>query len=315
MRQQTEDGYAISVRELVVRFGRVVALDGVDLQVPKGAVYGIVGTNGAGKSTLLDVLSGLVRPSSGGVRVLGMDPISDAPRIRRRVGVVPQEVSLEERLTGRENLEYFGRLLDVPEEQLVPRVDELISFMGLEERQNDRVETYSVGMKRKIHFACSMVHSPELILADEPMVGFDPRTRREVAEMILELNRTRGVTVVLTTHDLTDARDICSEVSVLHRGSVVARGTWFELSSRIPAKLLVKGMVTGRRADLVSAAKPYGVSEAVGGFEIQVPSVSEAFALVKRIEGLGITPGSIAFEIPPEEVFETLTRDEAGDGS
>jgi len=304
MRQQTEDGYAISVRELVVRFGGVVALDGVDLQVPKGAVYGIVGTNGAGKSTLLDVLSGLVRPSSGEVRVLGI-----------RVGVVPQEVSLEERLTGRENLEYFGRLLDVPEEQLVPRVDELISFMGLEERQNDRVETYSVGMKRKIHFACSMVHSPELILADEPMVGFDPRTRREVAEMILELNRTRGVTVVLTTHDLTDARDICSEVSVLHRGSVVARGTWFELSSRIPAKLLVKGMVTGRRADLVSAAKPYGVSEAVGGFEIQVPSVSEAFALVKRIEGLGITPGSIAFEIPPEEVFETLTRDEAGDGS
>ena len=127
--------------------------------------------------------------------------------------------------------------------------------------------------------------------------------------MIVELNQSQGVTVLLTTHDLSDARDICNRVSVLHQGSVVASGTWFDLSSRIPARLVVRGVEVARREDIVSAAGAYRVSDVVGGFEIHIPSVSEAFRVARKIESFGITPGSLAFGIPPEEVFETLTRD------
>ncbi len=303
---------AVSVVDLTVNFGKVQALGSINLEVKRGEVFGIVGTNGAGKSTLIDVLSGMVKPSSGRIRVLGLDPIHQAAKLRRIIGVIPQETSVEERLTAEENLRYFGRLLDVPSDTLGERVDGLIRFMGLLERKDDPVETYSVGMKKKVHFACSMVHSPRLIMVDEVTAGFDPTTKREVEKLILEMNRDRGITCLLTTHDLSDASRLCDRLAVLHRGRVVSQGTWAEISSATRAKLLIRGVPKreeGRLADLVSPRK---VLSTVGGLQVLVQSRSDAFSVASLLEANGIRPSSISFEVPPDEVFDVLTQDTEG---
>ena len=298
---------AIDVSDLSVNFGRVEALKGISLGVKKGEIFGVVGTNGAGKSTLIDVLSGMVKPSSGTVRVLGMDPIRQAGRLRKIIGVVPQEIILEEKLTAQENLEYFGRLLDVPGRDLKGKVEEMIRFMGLWERKDDLVESYSVGMKKKVHFSCSLIHSPRLILVDEVTAGFDPRTKREAMKLIIEMNRVSQITCLLTTHDLSDARSICDRLAVLHRGDVVAQGTWDEITSVSEAKLVVKGISRDHGERLKTVLSPRCVTETVGGFEIVVSSQSDGFKLAGLLERNGVQASSISFEVPPEEMFDKLT--------
>jgi len=303
---------AASVVNLTVNFGKVQALSNINLEIKKGEIFGIVGTNGAGKSTLIDVLSGIVKPSSGTIRVLGLDPIHQAATLRRIIGVISQETSVEERLTAEENLRYFGRLLDVPSDILGERVDGLIRLMGLLERKDDPVETYSVGMKKKVHFACSMVHSPQLIMVDEVTAGFDPRTKREVEKMILEMNRQRGITCLLTTHDLSDASRLCDRLAVLHRGRVVSQGTWGEISSATQAKLLIKGVPKAEEGRLAHLVSPRKIISTVGGVQVLVQSRSDAFAVASLLEANGVEAYSISFEAPPDEVFDVLTQDKEG---
>jgi len=305
---------AIEVDSVTVSFRGRKALDGVDLRVRSGEIFGVVGTNGAGKSTLIDVLSGMVRPSGGKARVLGMDPIKEAGRLRKVIGVVPQEMSLEERLSARENLVYFGRLLDMPGKEAAARAEKLIRFMGLWDRRDDLVERYSFGMKKKVHFACSLVHSPRLILVDEATAGFDPRTKREVGRFIVEMNEEEGTTVLLTTHDLSDARSMCDRLVVLHRGRVVAEGTWDEISAVSEAKLLIQGVGRGEKPRVEKAVSPRAVRDILGGFEIEVSSQDDGFQVARLLEKAGLTPSSISFEVPPEEMFEKLTEDLEGEG-
>jgi ABC-2 type transport system ATP-binding protein len=304
----------VDVEGLSVKFGKVTALDNMEMKVRKGEIFGIVGTNGAGKSTLIEVLSGMVRPSSGRVRVLGLDPIRQVGQLRRAIGVVPQETSLEEKLTAWENLTYFARLMDLPRDRLRPRVEEMIRFMGLWERKDDLIEEYSVGMKKRVHLACSLIHSPELILVDEPNAGFDPGTRREVTGLITEMNKTRGISCVLATHDLADARSICDRLAVLHQGRMVSQGTWQEITSGSEAKLVVKGISQDGEGRLRSLITLDRVREIVGGYEVLVPSATEAFKLAGLLEKNGVGAASISFEVRPEEMFDRLTG-RPGDGS
>lgn len=304
---------AVEVKGLSVSFRGTTALNAIDLEVREGEVYGVVGTNGAGKSTLIDVLSGMVKPSAGSARVLGLDPIREAGELRRRIGVVSQEISLEEKLTAWENLQYFGRLLDVPRPDLEDRMQEMIRFMDLWERRDDLVETYSVGMKKKVHFACSMVHSPEMIMIDEATAGFDPITKRETEELIARMNGEMGITVLLTTHDLAEARSLCDRIAVLHAGEIVGQGTWDQVTSPYPAKLLIEGISREARSKVEETLEAGLLERTAMGFEVAVSSQDEAFRLAGELQARGIESSSISYEVPLDSMFRNLTDGEDED--
>ncbi len=312
MNEGRDPGPAIDVSGLSVSFGKIRALDGIDLKVRRGEIFGIVGTNGAGKSTLVDVLSGMVKPSTGRVMVLGLNPIKETSELRKAIGVVAQETSVEEKLTALENMVYFGRLLDMPSQAARLRAEELTAFFGLADRKDDPVETYSAGMKRKVHLACSIMHMPGLIIIDEAMAGFDPVTKREVERMLLEMNSSRGITCLLTTHDLAEARAICDRLAVFHRGKVVAQGSWKEISSTSDATLLIKGVPRQDRSRVAGIIAPRTVSDDIGGFRIAVCSQAEAFEVAGLLEKGGIRPSSISFEVPTDDVFEALIGGSGG---
>jgi ABC-2 type transport system ATP-binding protein len=297
---------AIDVRGLSVSFGGFPALEGVDLQVGIGEIHGVVGANGAGKSTLIEVLSGLVKPSSGSVSVLGLNPIRHSGKLRTLVGVASQETSLEEKLSALENLRYFGRLLEVPGRELQERAEQLIRFMGLWDRRDDRLETYSVGMKRKVHLACSLVHEPRVLLVDEAAAGLDPMIREDVTRLVVEMARDRDMTVLLSTHDLDDARDICDRISMLHRGRMISRGSWEEISSLYKARLILRGVSVRDRLRVVEVFQGR-VTEDIGGLQVEVPSLSEAYRAVQELEQKGIRVASVSYEVPPGRIFKGLT--------
>jgi len=222
---------ALIVRSASKRFGDTAALDGVDLDVERGAWIGLLGPNGAGKTTLVRAITGLVRLDHGSIDVLGerVQPIH--PRsgdVRRRIGLVPQEVAVHPTLTARENLLAYGRLHGVTRAKVGAKVDEALSWTGLEARADALVRGFSGGMKRRLNIAASVLHDPELLLLDEPTVGVDPQSRERIWTMLGEL-RDRGTTLVLTTHQLDEAQRVCQRIIVVDGGRVIAAGTFDEL--------------------------------------------------------------------------------------
>jgi ABC-2 type transport system ATP-binding protein len=218
---------AVMVRDLVCAFGDRRALDGLTFEVRRGDCLGLLGPNGAGKTTAIRILSTLCRPTAGEVRVLGLDPVRDAPGIRARIGVVPQEIALYDALTGRENLEFFGRLYGL-RAKLRQRADRALAQAGLADRAGDRVSTYSGGMKRRLNIVAALLHEPELVFLDEPTVGVDPQSRNHVFAMVEEL-RAAGTTLIYTTHQLGEVERLCDRIVILDQGRSVAQGTLAEL--------------------------------------------------------------------------------------
>jgi len=219
----------IEVDGLVREFkGGVHAVAGIDLRVEPGEIYGFLGPNGAGKSTTVRILATLLSPTSGSVRVLGLDPVTEGERLRARLGVVPQELALYEHLTARENLAFFASLQGLTGTMLSDALAQGLALSGLAERANDRVKTFSGGMKRRLNIAVALVHSPELVMLDEPTVGIDPQSRGRIFEMIESL-RTRGTTMIYTSHQLGEVERLCDRILILDRGKKVAEGTLAEL--------------------------------------------------------------------------------------
>ena len=218
----------VDVDNLGRRFGGVEAVRGLSFRIHEGEVFGLLGPNGAGKTTTLSMLSTLLAPSYGDARVFGRSLASDVRGVRQVVGLVPQDVSLYPTLTGRENLEFFGRIYRVPGRQLRTRADALLELVGLGARADDRVDTYSGGMKRRLNLAAGMVHEPRLLLLDEPTVGVDPQSRQHTLEAIQEIAR-RGTTVLYTTHYMEEAERLCDRIAIMDEGRVVALGTLAEL--------------------------------------------------------------------------------------
>jgi ABC-2 type transport system ATP-binding protein len=218
----------IEVRGLVRRFGERAALDGLDLVLRPGECLGLLGPNGAGKSTTVRILATLLRPSSGTVRVLGLDPVGEGERLRARLGVVPQELALYEHLTARENLEFFARLQGLTGTLLSDAVQQGLALAGLAERTEERVRTFSGGMKRRLNVALALVHGPELVFLDEPTVGIDPQSRERVFDMVQAL-RLRGVALIYTSHQLGEVERLCDRIAILDRGRKLAEGTLEEL--------------------------------------------------------------------------------------
>ena len=214
----------IEARGLTKRFGQFTAVDGVDFDVAKGEAFGFLGPNGAGKSSTMRMIGCVSPVSDGKLRVLGLDPATDGPAIRARLGVVPQDDNLDMELTVEENLLIYGRFFDLPRSVIRPRIDELLDFVQLTDRRKDRVEPLSGGMKRRLTIARSLINNPDVLLLDEPTTGLDPQARHVLWDRLYRLKQ-QGVTLVLTTHYMDEAEQLCDRLVVMDKAQIVAEGS------------------------------------------------------------------------------------------
>ena len=229
----------IQARNLVKRFDDFVAVDGIDFDLQRGEAFGFLGPNGAGKTSTMRMI-GCVSPATDGtLSVLGMDPARDGSKIRARLGVVPQQDTLDMELTVRENIVIYGRYFGLPRKELGARADELLDFVELTERANDKVEPLSGGMKRRLTIARSLVNEPEVLLLDEPTTGLDPQARHVVWDRLYRLKR-QGVTLLLTTHYMDEAEQLCDRLVVMDRGKIVAEGSPRDLIQRYSTREVVE---------------------------------------------------------------------------
>ena len=250
---------AIDLRNVSKRFAAAApSLDGLCLEVASGSVFGYLGTNGAGKTTTVRVLLGLLRPDSGQVRVLGMDPCVDGPRVRAKVGVLLENDGLYDRLTAWQNLEFYARILHLEGAARSRRVEELLRSSRLWDRRADRVSVFSKGMRQALAISRTLLGRPRLVLLDEPFTGLDPIAATELRTTIVDLARAQGTTVLLTTHDLAHVERTCDSVAVLRAGRVVAAGSLEQLmASSADLEVAVSGGGVNQEllADMVAAGE------------------------------------------------------------
>lgn len=223
----------IEVDNLQRAFGDHKAVDGITFTVEPGEVFGLLGPNGAGKTTTVRLLNGILPPSAGTARVFGFDPAIQGESIRRKTGVLTETPALYERLSARDNLEFFGTLQEIPNKDLKNRVDEMLEFFELSARAKDKVETYSKGMKQRLALARALIHNPPLLFLDEPTSGLDPEAAHQVNDLVANLSLSNGQTVVLATHNLVEAQRLCDRVAIMNKGRILALGSLGELSQKL----------------------------------------------------------------------------------
>jgi lipooligosaccharide transport system ATP-binding protein len=221
----------VAARGLVKRFGDFVAVDGIDFEINAGESFGFLGPNGAGKTSTMKMISCISPATEGELTVLGMDPKRQGPKIRARLGLVPQEDSLELELSAMDNLIMYGRYFDLPRAEIKRRALNLLEFTQLAERANDKADNFSGGMKRRLTIARSLISEPDVLILDEPTTGLDPQARHLVWERLYRL-KSEGVTLVITTHYMDEAEQLCDRLVVMDRGKIVAHGTPRELIER-----------------------------------------------------------------------------------
>jgi len=229
----------IHARGLVKRFGDLVAVDGIDFDVHKGEAFGFLGPNGAGKSSTMRMIGCVSPPSGGTLSVLGLDPLANGAEIRAKLGVVPQQDTLDFELTVRENVVIYGRYFGLSRQELRERADRLLEFVQLDERADSKVEPLSGGMRRRLTIARSLVNDPEVMLLDEPTTGLDPQARHTVWDRLFRLKQ-RGVTLILTTHYMDEAEQLCDRLVVMDKGHIVAEGSPLELIGRYSTREVVE---------------------------------------------------------------------------
>ena len=244
---------AVRVERVVKRFGSTTALAGVDLEVPEGMVFGLLGPNGAGKTTLVRILATLLRPDAGRAELLGLDVVDDSSKVREQLALTGQFAAVDELLTGRENLEMFGRLFRLSRAQASRRASELLERFELTDAADRTAKTYSGGMRRRLDLASSMLTQPRVLFLDEPTTGLDPRSRNEIWEIVRDLRR-EGTTILLTTQYLEEADQLADEIAVIDHGRVIAKGTGNELKDSVGGHILEVELTDVRQRDQARAA-------------------------------------------------------------
>ncbi|MFA8341469.1 MAG: ABC transporter ATP-binding protein [Rhodothermaceae bacterium] len=218
----------IKLNNVSKNFGGIQALDNVSLNINSGEVFGLLGPNGAGKSTTINIISTILKPDSGEI-FINEKPLSSCEKERKmEIGIVPQEISLYEDLSAFENLMFWGELYNIDSKNLKNIINEKLDFVGLSDRKNDLIKTFSGGMKRRINIAASILHKPKVLLMDEPTVGIDPQSRNRIFEVVQQLN-AEGVTVIYTTHYMEEAEKLCSRIAIIDLGKIVAEGNLAQL--------------------------------------------------------------------------------------
>jgi lipooligosaccharide transport system ATP-binding protein len=297
----------LEARELVKRFGDLTAVKGVSFAVEKGESFGLLGPNGAGKTSTLRMISAVSEPTSGSLTILGLDPRRRGPEIRGRLGVVPQEDTLELELSVRQNLEMFGRYFDIPRNVLRERATELLEFTQLSERANDKVDDLSGGMKRRLTIARALMNQPEILILDEPTTGLDPQARHLVWERLYRLKR-EGVTQIITTHYMDEAEQLCDRLVVMDHGTIVAEGPPSELIARHSTREVVElRFDTDSHEELHERLSPFAQRVEVLPDRILL-YVNEGDDTLRELHAAGIVPSSaLVRRSSLEDVFLRLT--------
>ena len=306
---------ALRVEALSKRYGVCEAVAGVSFDVHHGEVFGLLGLNGAGKTTLISMLATQRHPSSGDALLLGHSIRTERRLFRQLIGVATQEIALYPALTGAENLRFFGHIYNVRGAELAERVDQLLDFVGLQERRNDLVATYSGGMKRRLNLAVALVHRPKLILLDEPTAGVDPQSREEILSIVRRL-RDAGSAIMYTTHYMEEAEELCDQLAILNQGKLVAVGTLDALRRNLDFSEVIELKGLSTRADLAPIGALGGVHHIERGNGLVRLFVRRAADLLGAIaEDRRSRPVS-APEYPPvslENLFLHLTSNGTGE--
>jgi lipooligosaccharide transport system ATP-binding protein len=298
----------VHARGLMKRFGDLVAVDGIDFDVQKGEAFGFLGPNGAGKTSTMRMVGCVSPPSGGTLRILGLDPDDDGPVIRARLGVVPQQDTLDMELTVRENIIIYGRYFGLARSELRTRADELLDFVQLVDRADSRVEPLSGGMKRRLTIARSLVNDPDVLLLDEPTTGLDPQARHTVWDRLFRLKQ-RGVTLILTTHYMDEAEQLCDRLVVMDKAKIVAEGSPRALIGRYSTREVVE--------------LRFGVNDEPGDFAARMDGLARRIealpdrlllytddgdATATRVHEIGLQPESVLVRRSTlEDVFLHLT--------
>lgn len=302
----------IQVERITHRYGNRTAIKDLTFSVQRGEVLGLLGPNGAGKTTTVRLLNGLFAPAEGKMRVLGMDPVQEGAKVRQQTGVLTETPALYERLSARQNLEFFGALSGMKPAEIKARSEELLTFFELKERGNEQVGVYSKGMKQRLALARALLARPQILFLDEPTSGLDPEAAQQVHELIRTIHQKEGRTVLLATHRLEEAERLCDRVAILNQGRLIAFGTQAELHQRVAPGLWVEVQFLVQPESILveNAAKIPGVtalhpSESI--WRVQVKSQEIVADLAAWLVGQGtrllrIQPEQISLE----EIYFTL---------
>ncbi|MCX9009709.1 MAG: ATP-binding cassette domain-containing protein [Candidatus Methanoperedens sp.] len=243
---------AIRTEALTKKFGKITAVDSLNLEVEEGEIFGLLGPNGAGKTTLISMLCTIMKPTSGRAWVGGFDIVKEPSKVRKSIGIVFQQPSVDDLLTGRENLAMHNLLFGVPKAIRKQRIDEVLSLVNLEKRADDLVNTYSGGMRRRLELARGIMHHPKILFLDEPTLGLDPQTREHIWEYIQELAKKECMTVMLTTHYMEEAEQLCDRVAIIDYGKIVVLDSPQTLKSQIAGDII---KLKQKRPDVESIKK------------------------------------------------------------
>lgn len=303
----------VEVSDVVKHFGPVHALDGVSISFPAGIVYGLLGPNGAGKTTLIRVLTTLLRPDAGEVRVAGVDVVAHAGAARGKIGLAGQFAAVDDFLTGRENVEMIGRLYHLSRAEARKRADDVLARFGLVDAADRPVRTYSGGMRRRLDLAASMVGRPEVMFLDEPTTGVDPRSRMDIWDLVRDLVG-EGVTILLTTQYLDEADQLTDKIGIIDRGRVMSEGTPDDLKDKLGGsvvQLAVPADTRSRAAEVLASVAGAEPTTDPTTARLSIPAVDGArtlAAVVRSLDAAGIEPADLELRKPTlDDVFLALT--------
>jgi len=291
-----------------------LAVKGISFSIDKGEIFSLLGPNGAGKSTTISMMSGLIQPTEGDVLIDGHSIRTEPLAAKQILGVVPQEIALYERLTARQNLEFFGRLYGLDGKDLAARCDEVLDVIGLADRQKQRIDSYSGGMKRRVNIGVALLHRPKVVFMDEPTVGVDPQSRRNILDTVQALN-AQGLSVLYTTHYMEEAQELSKRVGIIDHGELVASGTQVELMQRVGEQDLIVIKVGDQAEHALAVIKSLPtIASADADMDTGLVRIFSTHgrqtlpAAIKALDDAGIALQSVEIREPNlESVFLALT--------
>ncbi len=302
----------IEVRSISKTYGKTVSLRDISFNIRRGEIFGLLGPNGAGKSTTVNILNTLLKPDSGSIYIDGINLLQDPDTCKNRMGIVPQEIALYDNLTAFENLLFWGGLYKVPAARLKKHASEILEMVGLSGRKDDRIKTFSGGMKRRVNIACSLLHDPEILILDEPTAGVDPQNRNYIFEVIENLN-SEGMTIIYTTHYMEEAERLCDTIAVMDLGIISAFGTLPELRKISGAMDIITVRMSEDTADIagrIIGSLPYNiVDSSMDTLRIECKNVSDDISsIINSLKSAGVEiKGIDAQGANLESVFLRLT--------